>query len=414
MAAPPLSVSAWPAVAAAAPLPPLRTSALVMRPRGPVPVTVERSMPSAAATRAATGETFPPDCTGAGAGADGAASGAGAAPPAPSARRAMTWPTVTVSPSPTRISVIVPAAGAGSSMSTLSVETSTTVWPSSTASPTLTAHSRIVPSVTDSPPLGVTMSMTSVSAGASGSAADAAGPAPLPPISASSWPTWIVSPSATWILASTPLTGEGTSASTLSVETSTSGSSASTWSPSCFSHVRTVPSVTDSPIAGMVTCVVVSTAMRSTERSTLSALLTHEFIRPDEGPDGADDGHRDGEPQRDDPAPQGDQRGETHGDPAEAVGHAEDELQGVQPRHQPHGQKHHIDGRMRERGALEAREGHRSSSAIRRSGSSAPSGHAPGAPRPPADSACPPPGGESAAGAGPGMAAHQKRGVGGR
>src|SRR4051812_9246030 len=182
----------------------------------------------------------------------------------------------------------------------------------------------MVPSVTDSPPLGVTMSTTSVASSAGASA----GAAPLPPISASSWPTWIVSPSATWILASTPLTGEGTSASTLSVETSTSGSSASTWSPSCFSHVRTVPSVTDSPIAGMVTCVVVSTAMRSTERSTLSALLSHEFIRPDEGPDGADHGHRDGQPQGDDPAPQGDQRGQAHRDPAEAMRHAEDELQG--------------------------------------------------------------------------------------
>ena len=75
--------------------------------------------------------------------------------------RAMTWPTVTVSPSAARISVIVPAAGAGSSMSTLSVEISTIVSPSSTVSPTLTAHSRIVPSVTDSPPAGVTMSTIS-------------------------------------------------------------------------------------------------------------------------------------------------------------------------------------------------------------------------------------------------------------
>ena len=44
-------------------------------------------------------------------------------------------------------------------MSTLSVEISTTVSPSLTVSPTLTAHSRIVPSVTDSPPVGVTMSI---------------------------------------------------------------------------------------------------------------------------------------------------------------------------------------------------------------------------------------------------------------
>ena len=52
----------------------------------------------------------------------------------------------------------MPDAGAGSSMSTLSVEISTTVSPSLTTSPTFTVHSRIVPSVTDSPPVGVTMS----------------------------------------------------------------------------------------------------------------------------------------------------------------------------------------------------------------------------------------------------------------
>ena len=46
-------------------------------------------------------------------------------------------------------------------MSTLSVEISTTVSPCLTASPTLTLHSRIVPSVTDSPPVGVTMSISS-------------------------------------------------------------------------------------------------------------------------------------------------------------------------------------------------------------------------------------------------------------
>ena len=55
--------------------------------------------------------------------------------------------------------------------------------------------------------------------------------------------------------------GEGTSASTLSVEISTSVSSASMWSPSDLCHSRTVPSVTDSPIAGNVTCTVVETAI---------------------------------------------------------------------------------------------------------------------------------------------------------
>ena len=43
--------------------------------------------------------------------------------------------------------------------------------------------------------------------------------------------------------------------STLSVETSRSGSSTATSSPSCFSHRVTVPSVTDSPSAGIFTVV---------------------------------------------------------------------------------------------------------------------------------------------------------------
>ena len=72
-------------------------------------------------------------------------------------------------------------------------------------------------------------------------------------MTASSAPTATVSSSPTTILVSTPEAGEGISVSTLSVETSSSGSSASTWSPSCLSHRVTVPSVTLSPSAGMVT-----------------------------------------------------------------------------------------------------------------------------------------------------------------
>ena len=54
---------------------------------------------------------------------------------------------------------------------------------------------------------------------------------------------------------SVPATGEGISVSTLSVETSSRGSSTATSSPSCFSHRVTVPSVTDSPSAGIFTVV---------------------------------------------------------------------------------------------------------------------------------------------------------------
>ena len=80
-------------------------------------------------------------------------------------------------------------------------------------------------------------------------------------ISASRSPTPTVSPSAKWILTTVPLAGAGTSASTLSVEISTSVSSALTGSPSCLCHSRIVPSVTDSPISGITTWIVELTAI---------------------------------------------------------------------------------------------------------------------------------------------------------
>ena len=69
-----------------------------------------------------------------------------------------------------------------------------------------------------------------------------------------SWaPTATVSSSATVIPRKMPDTGEGISVSTLSVDTSSSGSSASTRSPSFLSQRVTVPSVTLSPSWGMDT-----------------------------------------------------------------------------------------------------------------------------------------------------------------
>ncbi len=50
-----------------------------------------------------------------------------------------------------------------------------------------------------------------------------------------------------------PSNGDGTSAFTLSVTTSTSGSYLSTWSPGCLSHFPIVPSATLSPSWGIVT-----------------------------------------------------------------------------------------------------------------------------------------------------------------
>src|SRR2546429_247818 len=88
---------------------------------------------------------------GAAAGAAGAA--AGTAPGAPT--RASGVPTSTVSPSPTRISRTVPSYGLGISVSTLSVETSTSGSSNATVSPAALSQRPIVPSVTVSPSFGI-------------------------------------------------------------------------------------------------------------------------------------------------------------------------------------------------------------------------------------------------------------------
>ncbi len=93
------------------------------------------------------------------------------------------------------------------------------------------------------------------------SSAGAAGAAAPDPITASFVPTSTVSPSWTKICCSIPVPGEGTSVSTLSVEISSSGSSAATSSPSCLSHFVIVPSETETPIWGMTTSMAVSVAI---------------------------------------------------------------------------------------------------------------------------------------------------------
>ncbi|MGC0425710.1 hypothetical protein RKD32_002065 [Streptomyces sp. SAI-195] len=167
----------------------------------------------------------------------------------------------------------------------MSVETSSSGSSSSTLSPTDFSQRVTVPSVTDSPSAGRTTSVPSAepppvdcsalgagagaacsvegaaaagsgagSAACSACGACSAAGAPLPSsISASSAPTSTVSSSATLMEDSTPEAGAGISVSTLSVETSSNGSSASTRSPSAFSQRVTVPSVTLSPSAGRVT-----------------------------------------------------------------------------------------------------------------------------------------------------------------
>src|SRR5215218_1633390 len=371
-----------------------------MRPAGPVPLTALRSTPWAAATRAATGVTLAPSGTTAGAsppgrGADvGSSAGATAAlaAPGPAVIRARTWPTVTVSPASARISVRVPLAGEGISASTLSVEISTSVSSISTRSPADLAHSRIVPSDTDSPICGIVMSMVlaspasgSASASAAGSSsAVAAGALPLVgAISARTAPTSTVSPSAKLIFTTVPEAGAGTSASTLSVEISTSVSSSATVSPSCLCHSRMVPSETDSPIAGMATSTVVLTAMSRSDHTAFrqrflpayAVFVVDESSAAREGAEAADHDDRDGEPHGNHAPPHSVDAEQRDDDPADPVGPPEVELGGL-IKNCEHEQRH-VDRGVRERQVLQLPEGHGSSSlAMWRSAPSASAGQA--------------------------------------
>src|SRR5207249_1326264 len=78
-----------------------------------------------------------------------------------------------------------------------------------------------------------------------GAGAAAAAPVSIWAITAPTRTTW---PSPASILTSVPSNGDGISALTLSVTTSTIGSSRFTNSPSRFSHFSTVPSVTEPPL----------------------------------------------------------------------------------------------------------------------------------------------------------------------
>jgi Ca-activated chloride channel family protein len=77
-----------------------------------------------------------------------------------------------------------------------------------------------------------------------------------PLMTARTEPTLATLPSDTRISTSVPAIGDGTSESTLSVDTSKSGSSTATASPGCLNHRVMVPSVTVSPSWGMVTSTV--------------------------------------------------------------------------------------------------------------------------------------------------------------
>src|ERR1700733_9187738 len=87
--------------------------------------------------------------------------------------------------------------------------------------------------------VSVTGSATGVGAGGAGDGdgAPAAAAPPAPPMTATTVLIWTVVPACTLISESTPATGEGISASTLSVEISNSGSYCCTVSPGFFSHL---------------------------------------------------------------------------------------------------------------------------------------------------------------------------------
>jgi hypothetical protein len=201
-----------------------------------------------------------------------------------------------VSPAWTRISSSTPSYGLGISESTLSVDTSNSGSSKATVSPTSFSQLPIVPSVTVSPSFGMVMSCTSpVGAATAGSSPAMPSEPPMlgeagslsaaPPAAAVSgfatagastpacggWsplvppvepgapmrtrgvPTGTVSPGPTRISTITPSYGLGISESTLSVETSNSGSSKATVSPTSFSQLPMVPSVTVSPSFGIET-----------------------------------------------------------------------------------------------------------------------------------------------------------------
>ena len=114
---------------------------------------------------------------------------------------------------------------------------------------------------------GVAFTPSGAAAGFGASLAGAAAAPPLvsafagaapPRMRATTWPTVTVSPTSTSVSVITPLAGEGSSASTLSVDTSTIPSSWSTGSPTFLSHSRITPSVTDSPMEGIVMSISVS------------------------------------------------------------------------------------------------------------------------------------------------------------
>ena len=111
---------------------------------------------------------------------------------------------------------------------------------------------------------GAATAAGAASAAAAGAASAASPASAMTPMTVS---TATVVPGPCTILPSRPLAGAGTSASTLSVEISSNGSSLTTSSPSALNQRTIVPSVIDSPICGIRTL----TGMCTPSCSTLAA-----------------------------------------------------------------------------------------------------------------------------------------------
>ena len=201
-------------------------------------------------------------------------------------------PTSTVSCSPTKISDTTPSTGDGISVSTLSVLISKKVSSFLIFSPVFLYHFIMVPSITDSPIFGITTSVISPEAACPVSCCStffsledfsisftsafcsfgssffsvsffiscfssgfSAFTSPFDSIIATTEPTSTVSPSFAFISASKPSAGEGISVSTLSVLISKIISSLLTLSPFFLCHLIMVPSLTLSPIFGIITSI---------------------------------------------------------------------------------------------------------------------------------------------------------------
>ena len=206
IAAGPRSTFSSPRTAAAPlpdPFPALSTSSLVTLEAKPVPLTLPRSTPLASATRRATGVAL---------------TAAPLAAPFPAPLPAFV---------PAPVPAPLPAGGAvGGAPPEEALATGRGGGPPAVTGP---AGCEACPSPSPAPP----------------------SPASPASISAIGCPTATSSSTAEINFVIVPLAGAGTSASTLSVDTSTTVSPSLTKSPSATCHSSTMPSVTDSPISGM-------------------------------------------------------------------------------------------------------------------------------------------------------------------